>query len=237
MDPDEDDFRALARSSPWRWRALEFRRHGEDPLHAWVRRPGELRVVDARGRVTVERESLSERAGVVFTATDGQDPTPARPPRVRRVWPHQVEPQRRVDGLVSVRPEDFAQDGDDIIVVEYGDPMHGNYQWVAMLDPVELSSGSTVDEVSAGTHRGRPVWQATMTAVDGYQPTCGCCPLLWSAISDAEECGPGFVPDRPYPESYRVALDVETGVVVRLRESGASADTIDLELVEVGAWT
>ncbi len=109
MEPTADDFRALARSSPWRWRTLHFRyRHSDLPAaEAWVRRPGELVVVDATGerwsRHEVTASAHPDDADLVFGA----------------------------DGLVAQRPE-----------VPYGtdyDPMWGNYSWVAMLDPVELS--------------------------------------------------------------------------------------------------
>lgn len=236
MELTEDAFRALARSSPWRWRNLHFARHGSAPLRAWVRRPGELRVIDAAGRSTVERETLEDHAGVLTVVAEHGEPSP-RKPRVVRRWPHEVEPVRRTDGLVARRPEEIMQEGNVFTMVEYGDPMHLNYQWVAMLDPVELSAGTSVSDLAAGQHHGRPVWEATMTALDGYDPTCSCCPLLWSAVSDALEFGSGHQPDRPYPESYRVALDVETGVVVRLREAGADEDDIDLEIAWAQPWT
>ena len=42
--PGPDDFRALARSSPWRFGTLHFthRADGEDPVEAWLTRPGHL---------------------------------------------------------------------------------------------------------------------------------------------------------------------------------------------------
>ena len=54
-------------------------------------------------------------------------PAPEPPHRL----PHEVSPSLRPDGLVAERPENG--------LIDYDDPMWGNYQWVAMLDPVELS--------------------------------------------------------------------------------------------------
>ena len=53
--PNAEDFAALARSSPWRFSALHFRkrdRHGD--VEAWLERPGRLRVVGPDGRETIE---------------------------------------------------------------------------------------------------------------------------------------------------------------------------------------
>jgi hypothetical protein len=58
MELTEERFRALARSSPWRWCSLQFvrtRRPERDRLaadvRAWLRRPGGLRVEDLDGRL------------------------------------------------------------------------------------------------------------------------------------------------------------------------------------------
>jgi hypothetical protein len=43
VERTEDSFRALARSSPWRWTTLHFaHRAGFGEVEAWVKRPGRL---------------------------------------------------------------------------------------------------------------------------------------------------------------------------------------------------
>lgn len=77
----------------------------------------------------------------------------------------------------------------------------------------------------------RPAWPANRVRPwlpgDEYEPRCGCCPLLWSWVSDRAEYGdddPGWEPSAGtvYPEAYDVALDVATGVVVQLTPVGGS---------------
>ncbi|KQZ67044.1 hypothetical protein [Nocardioides sp. Root151] len=234
MDLTEDAFRALARSSPWLWQSLHFTRHGEEPVEAWVNRPGELRVVDADGRQTIEREDLGQARGVVWMSSTA-DGGPQRTPEIIHRWPHEVEPVRRSDGLVASRPDSFAQEGDDSVSIDYGDPMYTNYFWVAMLDPRELSESTTISDLRVDTHHGRPVWRARIRPVEGYDPTCGCCALLWSEISDRDEYDGDWEPDpeRSYPSAYDVALDVRTGVVVSLEPIDGEASALDLEILEV----
>jgi len=191
VDLTEDSFRALARSSPWRWSSLHFTRHGEgSPVEAWVRRPGLMRVrVD--GREHLVRDERREPA----------------------------DPVLRPDGLVAERPEAHFLHGED-------DPMWQDYTWVAMLDPAELSDGTRVAELRAGVRGGREVWRARVWAGQGYEPRCGCCPLLWSEISEVAEQADGGPtwrerhPDVVYPDGFEVALDVETGVLVELYPVG-----------------
>lgn len=240
MELTEESFRALARSSPWRWQSMHLRRHGDDPVEAWVDRPGELRVVDAKGRTTHERVGLGDASGVVsFYSTDGEPP-PRRRPRIIRRWPHEVEPVRRPDGLVEQRPDEISEHGDDFVAVEFGDPVYVNYHWVAMLDPRELSDHTAISDLRVDDHHGREVWRARVEPVEGYDPTCGCCALLWSEISDRDEYDDDWPldPDRAYPEAYDVALDVATGIVVWLEPIGESTSDlrIDVEVLEVGAW-
>lgn len=75
-----------------------------------------------------------------------------------------------------------------------------------------------------------------MVAVDGYDPRCGCCPLLWGEISERDEAEAGGrppVPGTAYPEAYDVALDVATGVVVECRPIGGrdEDDWLQLEIL------
>ena len=66
MDLTEETFRALARSSPWRWRSVHLVREvggpvGEGSVEAWVRRPHLMRVL-ADGEVHVVRERPTQFA-------------------------------------------------------------------------------------------------------------------------------------------------------------------------------
>jgi hypothetical protein len=218
VTPTADDFRALARSAPWLWSTLHFTcRSREGAVEAWLRRPGELLVRDD-GRAY----RVSGPPYPLMLVSNDPDLEPPSP-----VPPGAVEPVRRGDGLVVGRPADPE--------IEYGDPMYANYQWVAMLDPVELSHHTTVDGVRAGERAGRPTWEARMTAVEGYDPCCGCCPLLWSEVSDRVEYGDGDPawtprPGTSYPEAYDVALDRGTGVVVGLEAIGGQRPGVDLEV-------
>ena len=212
MEPTEDTFRALARSSPWRWRTLHLvRRDGDgQTAEVWVDRPHRMRVL-AEGREHWVAEGLDAGAGrVVLTATSGRGPhPPVEPPPP--VWGGDVDPVRRPDGLVAVRPDGFP--------VWYGDPMWSNYSWVAMLDPVELSHHTDVSDVRAEDREGRLVWRAVVRPLAGYDPWCGCCPLLFSLHSQRAEHGDEWAPSpgERYPTAYDVALDVGTGVVVSTR--------------------
>jgi hypothetical protein len=224
VEPTVDTFRALARSSPWRWRTLHFsHRDGMCEVEAWVRRPLELLV-----RRAGERDQYV--TGVPYTVsslrTTGDGPIPEVPER--RV-PQAVEPTLRADGLVAERPAAWW--------IDYDDPMYQNFSWVAMLDPVELSHDVRVEQLRVDTVAGRDVWRAFLVAEPGYDPRCGgnCCELLYSEaglIADFADDPEGVPEDwrgRRYPDGYDVALDVGTGVVVRCRPVGGDADAPWLE--------
>jgi len=197
---------ALARSSPWRWRTLHFRSRG---VEAWLVRPE---------RLLVRRDGVGERHdGWPYGGSSG----------LQDKWPTDVEPVRRADGLVERRPEWAA--------IRWGDPMYTNYQWVATLDPVELSHHVDVSDVRVGELFGRPTWEARVAALDGYDPTCSCCPLIASEIADRYEWDDGsgtWMPpgDRVYPAAYDVALDVATSVVVRSEAVGGDEAGLDFEV-------
>lgn len=206
---DADSYRALARSSPWRWRTLHFSRHlGRGRVEAWVRRPGELLVRPSAG----QEEYVS---GVPYASS-----TLHATLRESTGVPEPTGPTFRVDGLVAERPEGYA--------FEHGDPMWENYTWTAMLDPDELSHQVSVDDARSEERDGRETWVARLRPADGYEPRCGCCALLWSEISVRAEYG-----DEPerlarfaaegYAEAFDVALDVGTGVVVSLDPVGGGA--------------
>jgi hypothetical protein len=229
VQPTIDTYRALARSSPWRWRTLHFTRHSDlGPTEAWLRRPGELvvRLPDGSDQYvvgapyTVARAIRSSPAGVVPIDSWAEvDPDP--------------RPTFRPDGFVAERPGDYH--------LEHGDPMWQNYTWTAMLDPDELSHDVDVDGVRVGELHGREVWWARLRAREGYDPRCGCCPLLWSEVAARVEYADE--PDRleqfaarGYPEGHDVALDVQTGVVVALepvaRDPHGAAFTVEILQVD-----
>ncbi|MEP9363622.1 hypothetical protein ABLE68_11705 [Nocardioides sp. CN2-186] len=107
-----------------------------------------------------------------------------------------------------------------------------NYSWLAMLDPVELSHDVALARLREDEVAGRPVWRADVTALPGYDPRCSCCALIWCEIADVYEWGdtPGWTPlTDAYPDHYDVALDVQTGIVVRCLPVGGSSDAFWLE--------
>lgn len=216
--PTVEDFRALARSSPWRFTTLHFthRREREaggtpddQPVEAWLdRKAGRVTVRSSKGVEVIEgppyRTAVLDEAELGFTAAA----TTERPEGLTM----------RADGLVEVRPEGWHFDR--------GDPMWLDYLWTAMLDPVELSDGVDITGVAGTAVRGRPAWAATCRPLagrgeeweGGYEPRCSCCALLDSAVSRLLEYGPED-PTLTYPAlptSYRVHLDVQTGIVVDL---------------------
>jgi hypothetical protein len=116
--------------------------------------------------------------------------------------------------------------------------MYRDYFWVAMLDPVELADGQSpdapgavlpgteIDTVAPVEHAGRPAWEAIMRPAPAYDPRCPCCSLLRSREVDLAEAesgaGPTIVLDE-YPHSYRVRLDLATGVCVLTEPLGGTA--------------
>jgi hypothetical protein len=210
--PDADDVRALARSSPWRWTTLRFtvRWPGHpwrvEPVRAWLRRPDRLRVETLDGGLL---QVVHEPGTQTVLSGPGGGRTVVCP------WPSDgPAPVWRPDGLVAVRPDGLSYDA----------PMYQSYDWVAMLDPVELADGRDpgtggdagspaleIDVVTEVEHGGRPAWEAYVRTTPVYEPRCGCCPLLRSPEVDEREYGSVR---GPYPDRQRVRLDVQTGVCV-----------------------
>jgi hypothetical protein len=222
VQPSVESYRALARSSPWLWRSLHFTRSGDlGPAEAWLRRPGELVV------------RLPDGSEEYVTGVPYASATLPAGLREEAGIPEPSGPTFRPDGFVSARPEDYH--------LEHGDPMWQNYTWTAMLDPDELSHDVGVDDVRAGELHGREVWWARLRALEGYDPRCGCCPLLWSEVAARAEYGdePGRLEQfaaRGYPDAHEVALDVRTGVVVSLQPVGrdphGAAFTVEIHEVD-----
>jgi hypothetical protein len=196
--PSADDFRALARSSPWRWSTLRFTGHrpGQtwqvDDVRAYVRRPDRLRVEDLDGRlIQVVRQQRQE---VARLSTDGR----GRPETLPWATDGGAQaPEVRPDGLVGRRPAARSLSLDD--------PMYADYFWVAVLDPVELADGQydsdlepsgtalEVESVAEVDHGGRAAWEAVVRPTEDYEPRCSDenCSLLRSRDLDVREAGSG----------------------------------------------
>lgn len=228
MTPTVDTFRALARSAPWRARSLHFTYAtgtGERPSEpsydeCWLERPDTLVVLDADGRRhrLVETADDSEAASSTVLVAAAGEPLPTADEIAELVRPPEMT--FRADGLADPRP--------DRLRYEFDVPMWDNYYFVAALDPVELSHSVRVEGLREDEVAGRQVWRAELTPVEGYDPRCGgnCCELLWSEVSWHSDCDGVVVAAgesccRPIPQStvfplhYDVALDVQTGIVVR----------------------
>ncbi|WP_347057781.1 hypothetical protein ABC795_13900 [Blastococcus sp. HT6-30] len=203
--PSADAFAALARSSPWRWSTLRF-------TVSWPGDPWKTGAVRAwLRRPDVLRVETTEGALLQVVR---------EPPR--NAGP---EPGLRADGLVAERRSSWDHSLDD--------PMHQDYHWVAMLDPVELGDGRDPDTrllvsaleletVAEVEHAGRAAWEALVRPTDAYEPRCGCCPLLRTRAVDLAEYGAdGRHLLDAYPDAFRVRLDAETGVCVLTEAVGA----------------
>ncbi|MFN8098149.1 MAG: hypothetical protein U0Q21_07680 [Dermatophilaceae bacterium] len=237
-----DDWRALARSSPWLWQAVEFEIDWASwywpattgpTLHAWLRRPGDVRV------------EIPERGGdgrsVHLEARGDLGPQP--PDRPSTVRP---------DGLVLDRT--LATEGDD-----HGLYFH-NYYWLAILDPHELADGQAwipddaadedgpghaemvpgtdVEDVTTTQRNGRETWWARVRPTAAYQPRCSCCALLYGEIAERMEYGgelrahaedPGY----SYSTQWLVGLDRATGLPVSIEALDGSATGHTLRILAV----
>jgi len=243
MEVTEERFRALARSSPWRWSTLRFvhRRQPErgrfdGGVRAWLQRPDRLRVEDLDGGlIQVVREEHPRSVGVL---TAGRR---RRSHEETLLLPSEVTPEIGSDGLVRARPSDWE--------VDYDDPMFQSYTWVALLDPVELADGdddgpaTTFEGLRAVEHHGREAWEATVRPISSYAPRCSCCALLLSEQSEQrleEEGGPTVrarEPDFVFADAHLVRLDVQTGVCVYVQQLGGDDDgwwdDVTIEAVDV----
>lgn len=219
--PTAEDFRALARSSPWRFRALHWTHRDsadadDSPVEAWLRRPGHLTVRNARGvqvstgvphAVTTMWFTSATEAEAAAVAGSSAEQSPGDAPH---------PPTLRPDGLVAERPPDYH--------LTHGDPMWQSYLWTAMLDPEELSHDVDLTDVYAADRFGRLTWWATASTTPGYDPRCSCCALIYDQVSislveglfddgDRRERGWETYSD-DLPTAHLVGLDVQTGIVV-----------------------
>jgi len=221
-----ETFRALARSSPWRWRTLRFtvswQGYPTTPVRGWLARPDALRVETLDGTLLVASDEPPRPGSYAPLTTGGaRVMLPDPPPAIA------VAPVYDVDGLVTERPAE----------ARYDDPMYQSYYWVAMLDPVELADGADprlspgaavdppviLDELLELDHGGRSAWEARCRPSTTYWPRCPCCPLLASPQSDALD-GPGMPAGFVFAEAHRVRLDLQTGVCVASEELSGTRD-------------
>jgi hypothetical protein len=238
MDVTEERFRALARSSPWRWSSLRFvrtrrpERDRFDDVRAWLRRPDCLRVEDLDGQLLETELGAAPRTVALLTPDGGRE--------LRLRPPSSVTPVFGADGLVRERPSDRD--------VDYDDPMFQDYAWVAGLDPVELADGddggpgTVLEGLRAVEHHGREAWEAIVRPTSAYAPRCSCCALLSSEVTErrlAEEGGPTVRAQEPsfeFADAHLVRLDVETGVCVHVEQLGGDragwTDDVRIEQVD-----
>ena len=212
LRPTTDTFRALARSSPWRWSSVEVFVDRGTSEHAWIRRPDRLRV-ESEGRPVQTVDGARPMTGRVQYSSSG------RSVPVTRVWPTDLQPVLDSDGLVAVRPEGFAGD--------YDEPFHDDYFWTALFDPAELADGVEIRAVTEVDRHGRATWEATVRPTPAYEPRCGCCALL---------AGDETLDDRPWVPTVDsvVRLDVQTGICVSVRHVGTGWSGQEAELRIVG---
>jgi hypothetical protein len=104
------------------------------------------------------------------------------------------------------------------------EPIWQSYLWAAMLDPYELTSGVTIDDVRRDEVAGRPAVAFRARALPGYDPICSCCPLVFSEVSQKLEFGTDWLPaeGETVPEACDLALDLATGIVVSSRTVGGT---------------
>jgi hypothetical protein len=220
MEPSAERFRALARSSPWRWSTLRYTEqqpdwsHPDDrPVRVLIRRPKLARVERLDG--TLLRVLREDPQTVTPLSRDGN----AKPVQLPGVSDAVVE--RDADGLVRRRPGRWEIDTDTAMI--------GNYYNVALLDPLELADGhdggpgTTIAQVRVVDHHGREAWEAVLRPTAGYDPRCSCCSLLLSELiaddgMDLRAEDPSFA----YPDAHRVRLDVATGVCVANEQLGGT---------------
>ena len=206
--PTIDAFRALARSSPWRWRALHFRhRDGRSEVEAWLARPGRLLVRTADG----QEHRVTEPASSFV-------------------------PEIRPDALVGPRPDSLRFELDDPMWSNYAwvamlDPVElSHHVEVANLREEQVAGRPAwrADlralpgyDPRCGGNCCELLYSEVALLADFNNP--GEVPEKWRG--------------RIYPDHYDVALDVQTGVVVYCRPVGGEPDAswLEVDILEVDA--
>jgi hypothetical protein len=212
MEPTVERFRALARSSPWRWSTLRYTteqplwaRADGGPVRVLIRRPKLARIERLDGTL---RGVLRDEPQRVTPLSRAGNAEPTDLPGVS-----DAEVEYDADGLVRRRPDRWDHDTDAAMLNSYYD--------IAMLDPVELAdghdggAGTTIEDLRVVDHHGRVTWEATLRPTPVYDPRCPCCALLLSELIedagfDLRASEPGFA----YPDAHRDRLDVGTGICV-----------------------
>ena len=233
MEPTIERFRALARSSPWRWATLRYVVE-RDPSG---RERGRIRVLIRRPKLARVEQLDGTLLGVHRDQPQTATPLSRRgkAPPVVLPGPSDVEVELDEVGLVRQRPGRWQLDTNTAMI--------GSYYDMALLDPVELADGgddgpaATIEDLHVVDHRGRQAWEAVLRPTAGYDPLCLCCPLLLSELF--EDAGLGLREDDPgfvYPDGHRVRLDVATGVCVFIEQIGGtrsgSGHDITIEAVD-----
>ncbi|NYE96530.1 hypothetical protein FHU41_002780 [Psychromicrobium silvestre] len=198
MDLQADGFRALCRSSPWKWRSLRFQLRylpeavDTPAVKGWLRRPLALRIESLDGTVLHSTAGINDSKDSLFTSGS------------RKPWllpPHLVTPGYQSDGLVRRRPE-----------AAYGEPGYGldpaaAGRFSAWLDPVELAGNAPVPiefpfanvadpgELTLVEHEGREALETVLSPNPSYQPRYPGSPIL-------------------FPGQTAVRIDTGTGVCV-----------------------
>ncbi len=215
-------FRALARSSPWRWSTLEFEWTDSRASlrHAWIRRPGNVRVEadDHKPSITTSTRPFN---GMRQKLGSGPlEPIPG-------VWAAETTPTLDDDGFVA-GPRSLPG-------VDYDAPMYADYQWVAMLDPIEYADAWGEDDappvqlrsIHVVRHHDRDAWEAVAYPTEHYEPRCGCCALLTGEFdNDAQH----WVPEC----ESTVRLDVQTGVCVFVANHSGTRAGVELDMRIIG---
>lgn len=179
-----ETFRALCRSSPWRWKTLRFEVSWREPdvsgepppvddgVRAWLRRPGALRVESVDGTLLYSTTGTGGSRGDSYVNS------------TRRSWllpPRLVTPVFNSAGLVRRRPE-----------AAYGEPVFENPRFSAMLDPVELAGNAPVayetpfanvieiHSLRQVDQQGRDALEAVVVPNHNYRPFTPGYPLIGS---------------------------------------------------------
>lgn len=206
-----NSFRALCRSSPWRWQSLRFTlrsaAENAETVSAWLRRPLALRVEAADGTLLRSTAGLNDSKDSLFTSGS------------RKPWllpPHLVTPVFDEQGLVRRRPE-----------AAYGEPGFGvetvsAEHFSSWLDPVELAGKAPVPldfpfsnvtepgPITLVQHEGRPAWETVLSPNASYQPTFAQAPILFAGRT-------------------AIRIDLGTGVCV-------ASQSLDGETAGSGHW-